>query len=122
MYEHDLYLNEWKEGNLKTLKKAFGLTDAALESVEILLASYSRDALCGEAFILFKKDGQLYEVNASHDSTDGMFDQWEPEETLLAALRYRLEHGRLGRGDDGEVLFASELAFLLAELEASGYS
>jgi len=121
MYEHDLYLNEWQGGDTSTLKKAFALDTRTIDSIEILLASYTRDALCGEAFVLFKQDGRLYEVNASHDSSDGMHDQWDPEETLLAALRYRLEKGRLGRSDTDEALFVSELAFLLAELEANGY-
>ncbi len=121
MNERSPFLNEWQDADIETLIKTFGLSAGSVAAVEILLASYTRDALCGEAFVLFKQAGQLYEVNASHDSTDGLSGQWEPEDTLVAALRYRLEKGRLGQDDNGEALFVAELAFALAELEANGY-
>jgi hypothetical protein len=114
------FYNDWQEEGLHRLKSAFGLTGEELAAVEILLASYSRDATCGEAFVLFCRDNRLYEVNASHDSSDGLEGQWEPEETLSVALKFRLERGRLGRAADGSSLFANELCFLLAELEALG--
>ena len=117
-----LFLNDWNEDGLDALKAAFGLTDAALAGHSILLASYSRDAYCGEAFVLFQQRRQLYEVNASHDSGDCMNGQWEPEETLLDALEFRLEKGRLGLGSGGTNLFADELRFLIAELRANGFS
>jgi len=115
MHECSPFLNEWCDAGVTTLITLFGLESKQVEPIEILLASYTRDALSGEAFVLFKQEGKLYEVNASHDSSDGLYGQWEPEETLVAALRYRLENGRLGRGEDGAALFAAELAFLLAE-------
>jgi len=121
MHECSPFLNEWCDAGVTTLITLFGLESKQVEPIEILLASYTRDALSGEAFVLFKQEGKLYEVNASHDSSDGLYGQWEPEETLVAALRYRLENGRLGRGEDGAALFAAELAFLLAELTAKGY-
>ena len=43
------------------------------------------------------------------------------EETLVAALKYRLERGRLGSAEGGINVFADELRFLLAELEAEGF-
>ncbi|MEE9357116.1 hypothetical protein [Candidatus Vondammii sp. HM_W22] len=122
MHESGLFLNDWKEAEIELLKDQFDLVDAALSEVEILLASYSRDAFCGEAFVLFCRGGKLYEINASHDSTDGFEGQWEPEEAPLAALRYRLERGRLGQRPDGRNIFADELIFLLLELEAEGFN
>ncbi len=104
------------------IKRAFNLTDSRLTGINLLLASYSRDAFCGEAFVLFRQGRALYEVNASHDSSDCMDGQWEPEETLLMALEFRLEKGRLGLRTDGKNLFADELRFLLAELKANGFS
>jgi hypothetical protein len=117
-----LFLNEWSEGEVEAVKEAFRLSEKSLSEIELLLASYSRDAYCGEAFVLFRQGGMLYEVNASHDSTNCMSGQWEPEETLLMALEFRMEKGRLGLRTDGKNLFADELRFLLAELKANGFS
>ncbi|MEJ1404595.1 MAG: hypothetical protein ROD09_04300 [Candidatus Sedimenticola sp. (ex Thyasira tokunagai)] len=121
MHEKEQFLNDWQGGDCKTLVDRFGLKKGALDDIEILLASYNRDAFCGEAFVLFRQGDMLYEVNASHNSSDGIEGQWDPEETLIIALRYRMERGRLGHHQDEGGLFADELAFLLAELEAEGY-
>lgn len=114
------FYNEWQDDGLNRLKSAFGLFEAELADAHILLASYSRDATCGEAFVLICRENKLYEINASHDSSDGMEGQWEPEETLSMALTFRMERGRLGVAADGANLFADELRFLLAELDAEG--
>ena len=42
---------------------------------------------------LFERDGKLYEVFGGHCSCYGLEDQWKPEETTTAALRYRLKEG-----------------------------
>jgi hypothetical protein len=122
MESQTLFLNDWENGGVEVIKRAFNLTDSRLAGINLLLASYSRGALCGEAFVLFRQGRALYEVNASHDSSDCMDGQWEPEETLLMALEFRLEKGRLGLRSDGKNLFADELRFLLAELKANGFS
>ncbi|OOZ37498.1 hypothetical protein [Solemya velesiana gill symbiont] len=121
MDKKGLFLNDWHEGGLAELKQAFGIADHDLHGAEVLLASYARDAYCGEAFVLMRRAGALFEVNASHDSVDGFEGQWEPEDTFIAALRYRMERGRLGSPEGGINEFADELRFLLAELEAAGY-
>jgi len=118
MHEREIFLNEWQGGDGDALLRAFGIDRAELEGVELLLASYSRSDWGGEAFVLLCRDRHLYEVNAYHDSQGGMQGQWEPEETLVEALRHRLEKGRLGRDETGASLFADELDFLLMELEA----
>ena len=119
MHERRLYLNDWCEGSAQTLVEHFGITHADLRGVEILLASYNVDEYQGEAFVLFRKEGVLYEVNACRDALDDMRGQWEPEDTFIGALRHRLENGHLGRGRGGVNLFADELRFLLLELERS---
>ncbi len=122
MHEREIFLNEWRGGNVETLKGAFGIGAHELAGTEVLLAAYCRDSLGGEAFVLLRRDGLLYEVNASHDSAGSIAGQWEPEETLVEALQYRLDKGRLGCDEEGGSVFAHELRFLLAELaaEASG--
>ena len=66
--------------------------------INILIAIYELPAYEGYAFVLFEKDGQLFEVNGSHCSCYGLEGQWEPEETTLEALKYRIENGTLFYG------------------------
>ena len=47
------------------------LADPELQGIEVLLASYVEGSDCGDAFVLFRKDEKLYEVNASHCSCYG---------------------------------------------------
>jgi hypothetical protein len=74
------------------MKSDFNITDIDLEGIKILLASYVYEEWEGDAFILFRKDGKLFEVNGSHCSCYGLEGQWEPEETSVESLRKRLEN------------------------------
>lgn len=67
----------------------------SLEHCNILFASYEYADYFGQAFVLFVENNQLYEVHGSHCSCYGLEDQWEPEETLLESLQYRIQHGTL---------------------------
>lgn len=89
------------------------------KGVEILLASYANECYSGSAFVLFRRDGSLFEVNGSHCSCYGLEGQWSPEETSVAELRHRVKNGGLGSGYYEENLFATELLHLLDALETS---
>lgn len=65
----------------------------------ILFAWYGYGCYDGSAFVLFERDGRLYEVNGGHCSCFGLEDQWEPEETSVEVLMHRIDNGSLG--DDG---------------------
>ena len=56
---------------------------------EILVALYDGGSYDGLAFVLFHRDGKLYEVHGSHCSCYGLEGQWSPEETSWAALGIR---------------------------------
>jgi hypothetical protein len=56
---------------------------------EILFASYENQDYDGDAFVLFRKDGKLYEVHGSHCSCYGLEECWQPEETTVEALAER---------------------------------
>lgn len=87
-----MYMHDWKETQLAGLQSDFNLTDVELEGVEILLASYTYEDYSGNAFVLFRKDGKLWEVNGSHCSCYGLEeDQWDPEEATLDSLARRLD-------------------------------
>lgn len=121
-----MYLNDWKDSGLGGMKTDFGIDDAVLTGAEILLASYGYKNYVGSAFVLFRRDGKLYEVNGSHCScfelnkqSDAEDDetQWQPEETALESLRYRLEYGRLGKESYCGNEYANELRTVLDALE-----
>lgn len=85
---------------------------------EILLASYGTPAYEGYAFVLFRRDGKLWEVDGSHCSCYELEGQWDPEQTTVEALRYRIKEGQLGAANYDENPFADELLKVLDALEA----
>lgn len=84
------------------------------QNLKILLASYTNECYEGDAFVLFERDGKLFEVNGGHCSCFGLEGQWEPEETTKEALIHRLDKGDLGVSywDKGNT-FAEELRSVL---------
>ena len=121
--DNGLYIGDWAN---ESWRKTIGFAAMAqdyeltpdeildLAKCEILIAYYAIDGYDGESFVLFRKDGKLYEVNASHCSCYGLEGQWEPEETTVGALSLRLENSRLGTDYDGDNKFKAELQATLA--------
>jgi len=60
---------------------------------KILFASYNSEGYESYAFVLFSKNGRLFEINASHCSCYGLEGQWNPETVNLKALRTRVKKG-----------------------------
>lgn len=137
-----MYLNDWKETEFKGMVGDFeGLyifeenyerdINKALEkeqwkNLNILLASYTYEDYSGNAFVLFEKEGKLYEVNGCHCSCFGLEQadrggsansQWQPEETTIEELEYRLIQGNLGKTFKGTNEFADELKIVLDSLK-----
>lgn len=63
-------------------------TGSNLDGAEVLLAWYGSEGYDGSAFIVYRKDGKLYEANDGHCSCYGL-ESWEPEETTAEALAMR---------------------------------
>jgi hypothetical protein len=108
-----MYLNDWKEGGFHSMAIDFGKDPDSREfaGIEVLIASYTYENYSGDAFVLYRKNGNLYEVNGGHCSCFGLEDQWEPEETSVAALRARFT--RYGPPDE----YAKELKNVLNEID-----
>ncbi len=68
----------------------FSIDVEQLEGATMLYGYYSYEDYSGEAFVLYEKDGKLWEVNGSHCSCYGLEGQWDPEETSVAAVEKRL--------------------------------
>lgn len=103
-------------GNVEYWLKNKKEMDKAIERYEgigILFASYGQANYSGDAWVLFEKDGKLYEVNGGHCSCYGLEGQWEPEEVSLKELEHRLLNGTWGEDDWSDNNFKGELCEFL---------
>lgn len=109
-------LHDWasdvNSDGIEGIIRDFDINKESLSGVELLLASYTYQCYEGEAFVLFKKDGKLFEVNGNHCSCHGLENQWIPEETSREELIHRINNGNLGRGYSNNV-FATQLLEVL---------
>ena len=85
----------------------------ALDGAVVLYATYTYEDYSGDAFVLYWKDGQLYEVNGGHCSCYGLEGQWDPEVTTEEALIHRIKQGRLGMSYDDADVFGQKLLDML---------
>lgn len=94
------------------------LNDVQLEDSEVLLASYGGAAYEGDAFVIFVRDGKIYEAHGSHCSCNGLEGQWKPEETSLKALEHRLENADFERfcEEHGEEVFEAFKRIVIGEI------
>lgn len=83
----------------------------------VLLASYGYANYSGDAFVLYQRDGKLYEVNGSHCSCYGLENQWEPEETTYEELLHRYKKGTLGKDEYTGNTFHHELGLVLDSIK-----
>jgi len=99
------YFGIFEDGKKKSIAYEFAISEDELTDVDILVACYYCADYAGNVFVLFEKDGKLYEVHGGHCSCYGLEGQWEPEETSAIALKYRSEKGNLGLyGAENEAL------------------
>ncbi len=75
----------------------------ALEGAEVLLAWYGYGSYEGDSLVIFRKEGKLFEVNASHCSCYGLEGRWEPEETTPEALLKRTIYDGCDGSKEAEV-------------------
>lgn len=114
--EKIMFLNDWE--SQEKMMEDFEISDNDMEGVTILLASYTNADYNGDAFVLFTRNGKLYEVNGSRCSCYGLEGQWEPEETTVEALLHRIQEGELGTDDawdEKRNVFAIELLQVLKD-------
>ena len=104
--------------NKKDVMERFKETNDTFNSIKILFAAYDLDGCHSDAFVLLKRGRRLFEVNGSHCSCYDLEGQWEPEDTTIRALRFRLKNGSFGRSfDEGsDIRFRENLIKVLASL------
>ena len=100
-----IYMHDWAKAGEEQMLSDFGIDKSALDGVEIIVASYTYEDYTGDAYVLFRKAGQLYEVHAGHCSCYGLSEsnytgksetQWQPEEADRTAILHRIIHGSWG--------------------------
>ena len=84
--------------------------------IDVLFAWYDDPwGYSGEAFLLFRKDGEYYTVNGSHCSCYGLEGQWSPVRVTIDYLKKELENG-MGFLDNQDY-YATKLSNLLLSME-----
>ena len=117
--EERIFLGDFKD--LSSLEHEFqenNLKDLFTNGAELLVAWYGQASYDGATFVLYRKDGKLYEVNGGHCSCSGLEGQWSPEETSWEALKMRSFNNQ---GEDNynnypdEVIFRARVRQLISE-------
>lgn len=75
--------NRWNDEIPRVVREDFPKEE------EILLAGYYYRDYEGSAYVLFERDGRLFEVEAGHCSCYGLEGSWEPDETTWKQLQDR---------------------------------
>lgn len=114
----EVFLGDFSD--VKDIERKFKLQEGFIGEghmeFRVLLACYGGEDYKGRAFILMKGvNSKLWEVNAYHCSCYELEGQWLPEQTSIAALRFRMENGSLGKM--GGLDFTAELKEVLDRLE-----
>lgn len=102
-----IYLHDWAEGGEEAMLSEFGVEKSVLDGAKIIVASYTYEDYSGSAYVLFERDGKLFEVHGSHCSCHGLSEdsynggptQWQPEEADEGVIRHRLINGTWGEED-----------------------
>lgn len=93
MTDEAIYLGQWsnKEDMAKDFSDAYGEPLHAAMLADVVVAAYDIDGYEGEAIVIFRQDGKLFEVHGSHCSCYGLEGQWEPEAVEPEVLLGRIE-------------------------------
>jgi hypothetical protein len=85
----EVFNDNWS--NINDLVQDF--MDVSVLDFDIVYASYATDSYEGDSYVLARKDGQLYENEASHCSCYGLEGLWFPTPVTVDYLLQRLEKG-----------------------------
>ncbi len=80
---------EYEEGTGLGYREEFQIAPDFPTDDQILYASYEAECYEGYSYVLFERDGKIFEVNGSHCSCMGLEGQWKPEETSWDAIAIR---------------------------------
>jgi hypothetical protein len=87
------------------------------ENEILLFGIYEYGNYEGSAWVGFLKDEKLYEVHGSHCSCYGLEGQWDPEETSLEEILYRINNGGQDSFKDSHKRILQSLSSLILTKE-----
>lgn len=93
------YFDLWADGGRAAVLESFEAPPGALTGAEVLVATYSLSGYDGSTYVLFRRDGKLFEVHGGHCSCYGLEGQWTPEEVTPQEILFRMDKGTWGEGD-----------------------
>jgi hypothetical protein len=82
--------------------------------IEVLFASYEGGGYDGDAVVVFRQEGKLYEVHGGHCSCHGLENQWSPEESTVESLEKTIPSRLERHNSDAVAAFGSVLERLRA--------
>lgn len=94
------YFQEFTD--VESVRTQFAIPEEAVSDAEILIAWYGYGSYCGSAYVLFQRDGRLYEVTGSHCSCYGLEGQWDPDETSWDGLGMRPDYNPINDSADDD--------------------
>ena len=104
LIDNSLYLEDWAvawdnklvENPFEAMKSDFENYDgkSIRDDIEIIVAYYSYEDYSGDALVIYKENGKLYEVTGGHCSCYGLEGQWEPEEINKEYILHKINEGR----------------------------
>lgn len=97
-----VFAGQWSDSH--DVCNGFGVSPDTLKHSRVFVAFYEYEDDGGYAFVLYAKEGVLYEVHGSHCSCYGLEEQWQPEETTIEALTHWVKHGVGKKYMDGQEL------------------
>lgn len=75
--------------NQNDVEKEFG--SAEVMDYDILFAAYTFESWSGDALVIARKDGKIFEIEGGHCSCYGLEGQWSPTEVNIQYLLNRLQ-------------------------------
>ena len=86
------YLGEFE--NSEDVFREYEVSAEDRKNVRVLVAYYTYEDYEGVSYVLFERDGKLYEVEGGHCSCHGLEGQWdEATETNYETILHRVEKG-----------------------------
>lgn len=85
--------------------------------LDVVFAAYGGGSYDGQAVVVFRQGGKLWEVHGSHCSCMGLEHQWKPEEATVESLAKTVTEEVVGKYSEYETDAKMAWPLILAELQ-----
>lgn len=115
------YMSDFGWTNSQDVLNSFNASSEALDGCRVFVACYRDTDYSGSAYVLYASGKTLYEVHGGHCSCYGLEGQWEPEDTTIESIQFRLKNGNLDvcMGGQGDKVLHAVKRYLLRTADES---